>query len=121
MRLGLRCPMTCPHGDRCVLERDHASPGCNHRVCDCNEPDRPVEFIVELAGSFKPFERARVNVGRTFCRPIREGISLEFHESDCGLVVMSFEDLERIYLAAKAWRDPLEAELADRQGEEQRS
>lgn len=33
-----RCPMTCPHGDRCSRERGHGD-GCNHKVCPCNEPN----------------------------------------------------------------------------------
>lgn len=47
-----RCPQTCPHGDRCTLEAGHEG-GCNHRGCDCNEPDSPsraTEHHIDPAG-----------------------------------------------------------------------
>lgn len=34
-----RCPMVCPHGDRCRLEAGHEH-GCSHTYCTCNEPNR---------------------------------------------------------------------------------
>ena len=36
-----RCPLACPHGDRCTREAGHED-GCNHRGCDCNEPNQPI-------------------------------------------------------------------------------
>lgn len=39
-----RCPMYCPHGDRCTLGADewHPQGGHNRRVCPCNEDMFPV-------------------------------------------------------------------------------
>lgn len=40
-----RCPLECPHGDRCALRADSVGPDgkhfCSHRVCFCNEPNAP--------------------------------------------------------------------------------
>lgn len=36
-----RCPMACPHGDRCTREAGHGE-GCHHLVCPCNEPNAPL-------------------------------------------------------------------------------
>ena len=47
-----RCPLACPHGDRCTLPRGHEG-GHNHRGCDCNEPDQPP---CDQCGERKPVE-----------------------------------------------------------------
>ena len=49
---GYRCPLACPHGDRCTLPRGHEG-GHNHRGCDCNEPDQPP---CDQCGERKPVE-----------------------------------------------------------------
>ncbi len=40
--IDLRCCSTCPHGDRCTLPPGHDT-GHNHRGCDCNAGNEPVE------------------------------------------------------------------------------
>jgi hypothetical protein len=66
------------------------------------------EFTVELAGHSKPYLHVRFGVS---CGDIERGIGFahwgtqEFNGRECeGGWVMSFEDLERIYKAAKATR-----------------
>lgn len=71
----IRCPQTCPHGDRCKFAADgadheiiskkyaaaHGIPdekrfACSMPVCPCNEPFDP--FLTELARRLasKPYE-----------------------------------------------------------------
>ena len=89
----------------CVRHGDVTSPpgwlsGCS----DCQIGLWAAEIVVPVAGAL--FANLSFNVLRWSCGTIRDGISVRSQPkgSKCGFDI-AFEDLERVYLAAKAYRE----------------